>query len=379
MNDFKDGVPVCLVCLRSLDAPSTQVARSTRRKNTALSLPYPEQQMPLKRVPCLGKEQGCRDSFCPTRCRKSAQKQFHWMCCVGRVKASQRTAYFKFVQYDWVQSGVDYSDTAMLGLRIVAQVFCAHRLRRASLEEAFEPYAQLICSPITSFFFTYLLTGGMPTGSSSSAATAEHAAAFVTCKHGPLSIPAVRAAYVQRTRDKDTFCLTTLDLLHNAFDMNPEERSFVHARRWSELMGAVLLNGQERSPPSPYEVHREHVDSLTDGRRAMRAFEAEVFQTSSVKDVSNLLCNSRGQGIYRVGCLFNHSCEPNLNAQYSAVNDETLTVVALRDVKAGEELTIRYIDASFPLAVRQQQLLEHYLFECRCTRCVAQRRGDACG
>ncbi|KAG5489854.1 hypothetical protein GH5_00737 [Leishmania sp. Ghana 2012 LV757] len=283
------------------------------------------------------------------------------------------------MQYNRVQSVVDYSDTAMLGLRIVAQVLCAHPLRRASLEEAFEPYAQLIRSPITSFFFTYLLTGDMPTGSSSSAATAEHAAAYVACKHDLLSIPAVRAAYVQGTRDKDTFCLATLDLLHNAFDMEPEERSFVHARRWSELMGAVLLKGQERSPPSPYEVHREHVNSLTDGRRAMRAYEAEVFQTHSVKNVRDLLCSSRGQGVYGVGCLFNHSCEANLNVQYSAVNDETLTVVGLRDVKADEELTISYIDASLPLAVRQQQLFEHYHFECRCTRCIAQGRGDARG
>ncbi|KAG5466014.1 hypothetical protein CUR178_00731 [Leishmania enriettii] len=334
--------------------------------------------MPVKRVPCLWKEQGCRDSFCSTRCRESALKQFHWICCVGRMKASQRTAYSKLMQYDWVQSGVDYSDTAMLGLRIVAQVLCAHRLRRASLDEAFELYAQLIHSPITSFF-TYLLTGDMRTGSSSSAAIAEHASAYVACKNDPLSIPAARAAYVQGTRDKDTFCLATLDLLHNAFDMDPEERSFVHARRWSELIGAVLLNGRERSPPSPYEVHREHVNSLTDGIRTMRAYEAEVFQTHRVKDVSDLFCSSRGQGTYGVGSFFNHSCEPDLNVQYSAVNDDTLSVVELRDVKAGEELTISYIDASLPLAVRQQQVFEPYLFVCRCTRCIAQGRGDARG
>ncbi|KAG5489855.1 hypothetical protein GH5_00738 [Leishmania sp. Ghana 2012 LV757] len=77
MDDFEDGVPVCTVCLRFLETLSSQVARNTQRKKAALSLPYPEQQMPVKRVPCLWKEQGCRDSFCSTRCRESALKQFH--------------------------------------------------------------------------------------------------------------------------------------------------------------------------------------------------------------------------------------------------------------------------------------------------------------
>ncbi|CAM44467.1 hypothetical protein LBRM_35_7140 [Leishmania braziliensis MHOM/BR/75/M2904] len=377
MDDLKKGVPVCTFCLRSLETPRTQLARSSRRKKAVLALPYPELQMPLDPVPCLWKEQGCRDQFCSARCRESALKKFHWVCCAAHMKASQRRAYAKFMRYDWVQGGVDYSDTAILGLRIVAQTLCAHRLHRASLECAFEPYAQLICSPITSFFFTYLLMDDIPTGESSSAAVAAHAATFATRKHDPMLVPGVRAAYARELRDKATFCAESLELLQNVFDMDPEERAFVHAQRWSELMGAVLLNGQERSPPSPYEMHRELVSCLPDGERAMSAFEQTVFQTRIATDVSDLLRSCRGQGIYEVGCLFNHSCDPNLSVQYSSLNDETLTVVALRDVKAGEELTISYIDSSLPFAVRQQQLLDHYLFECRCPRCVAEGTTDA--
>ncbi|KAG5490852.1 hypothetical protein JKF63_00974 [Porcisia hertigi] len=372
MGDFKDGIQVCIFCLRSLETPRTQVARNARRKKAALGLPFAELHMPLVPVPCLWNAQGCRESFCSARCRESAMNQFHWVCCIGRMQASQRTALAKFMDYDWVQGGVDYSDTAMLGLRIVAQTLCAHRLHGASLEGAFAPYAQLIRSPITSFFFTYLLMDDIPTEGSSSAAVAAHAAAFVSSKHDPMSIPAVRAAYSPGTRDKDAFCETSLDLLHSVFDMDPEERAFMHARRWSEIMGAVLLNGQERSPPSPYEMHRELVSCLAGGEQSMRAYEKEVFKTGSARDVSDLWWSSRGQGIYTVGCLFNHSCDPNLCVKYSCANDETLSVMALRDIKTGEELTISYIDTELPFSVRQQQLWEHYLFECGCPRCAAE-------
>ncbi|KAK7202317.1 SET domain containing protein [Novymonas esmeraldas] len=377
MDDFNEGVRVCPLCLRSLETPRTQVARNTRRKRAALALPHPELHMPVEPVPCLWREQGCTECFCSVRCRESALQLFHWVCCTGRMAAPQRTAHAAFMRYDWVQNGVDYSDTAMLGLRIAAQTVCAHRLRHVPIEEAFEPYAQLIRSPVSSFYFTYLLMEDIPCDGADSAAVAAHAAAFEASRHDPLSVPAVKAAYAPGTRDKDAFCAASVSLLHDVLDMSPTERDFLHARRWSELMGAVLLNGQERAPPSPYELHRELVSCLPDGAAAMAAFEATAHPIGSGGGMApgELSRSSRGQGIYGVGCLFNHSCDPNVIVQYSSANDETLSVVALRDVAVGEELTISYIDTSLPVAVRQQQLQEHYLFECGCSRCVQERSG----
>lgn len=373
MDDVESAVPVCPFCLRSLETPRAQVARNTRRKKTALALPHPELHIPQEPVPCLWKAQGCEERFCSARCRESALRQFHWVSCTGRMTAAQRGALTSFMHYDWVQNGVDFSDTAILGLRIVAQTLCAHRLHHQPLERAFEPYAQLIRSPITSFLFTYLLIDDVPTAASSAAAIAAYAAAFAASKRDPMSVPAVRAAYEAEPRSKADFCAASAALLHGVFDMDPVECDFVTAARWSELMGAVLLNGQERSPPSPYEMHRELVCSLEGGEASMNAFEAVALQKGGgVKDVAELARSARGQGIYGVGCLFNHSCEPSLSVQYAATNDETLAVAALRDVAAGEELTISYIDTELPLAVRQQQLFEHYLFECGCPRCVRE-------
>ncbi|KPI89380.1 hypothetical protein ABL78_1506 [Leptomonas seymouri] len=370
MDDYNVGVQVCANCLKSLETPRMQVARNARCRKAALALPYHYLHIPGPAVPCLWKETGCTDVFCSARCREVAIQKFHWVSCVGRMTAPQQEARKEFLQFDWVQNGVDFSDTAMLGFRIVAQTLCAHRLKGCSMREAFAPYAQLIRSPLTSFYFSYLLLDNLPTAASSTAELAAHAASFKASKADPMAIPEVMSVYAVEERTKAEMCSESVALLHRLFAVTEEERAYLCATRWSELMGAVLLNGQDRSPPSPYDLHCELVSCLPDGEALMKEFERKVLQTSSLTDTGDLSHSSRGQGIYGVGCLFNHSCEPNLSVQYTASNDETLSVVALRDIADGEELTISYIDTSLPHVERQQQLFEHYLFECRCTRCL---------
>lgn len=372
MDDYTTGVPVCALCLKSVETPRMQIARNTRRKRAALNLPYNKLHMPTVPVRCLWHDAGCTEVFCSTRCRETATRRFHWVSCAGRMSPTQHRARSDFFQYEWVQNGVDYSDTAMLALRIVAQAIGSHRRRGCSVSDAFAPYAQLIRSALPSFYFSYLLLDTVPTAESPAAEVAAHAAAFRASKADPMAIPEVRSAYAAGQRTKTSMCDETVALVHCFFDMDEEERNYLTAQRWSELLGAVLLNGQDRSPPSPYDFHRELVACLPDGEAAMRDFEASVLTAGAVTDVAALSPSSRGQGIYAVGCLFNHSCAPNLNVQYSTANDETLSVVALRDIAAGEELTISYIDTALPNAVRQQQLFEHYLFECGCPRCVTE-------
>eukprot|EP01133_Synstelium_polycarpum_P012049 gene12049-14097_t len=78
---------------------------------------------------------------------------------------------------------------------------------------------------------------------------------------------------------------------------------------------------------------------------------------------------SRGCGVYVRNSFFNHSCDPNVN--YWVV-DNTLEVECslMRGVKTGEELCISYIDAAAALKDRQEKLLEGYLFNCRCDKCI---------
>ena len=51
-----------------------------------------------------------------------------------------------------------------------------------------------------------------------------------------------------------------------------------------------------------------------------------------------------------------------------------ITVIARRDIEAGEELFISYVNPELPLEQRRQQLMEWGFGKCTCTRCVTEER-----
>lgn len=44
-------------------------------------------------------------------------------------------------------------------------------------------------------------------------------------------------------------------------------------------------------------------------------------------------------------------------------------MIALRDIRKGEELTISYIDETLPFKDRQAKLKTMYMFTCTCPKC----------
>jgi hypothetical protein len=73
-------------------------------------------------------------------------------------------------------------------------------------------------------------------------------------------------------------------------------------------------------------------------------------------------------------CLMNHSCKPTCAVTCGA--NGVLEVKALRPIKAGDELTISYIDLTqgeFKSVVnRRAALSDKYLFSCQCERCAVE-------
>lgn len=81
--------------------------------------------------------------------------------------------------------------------------------------------------------------------------------------------------------------------------------------------------------------------------------------------------SSSGSAVYLLASIFNHSCDPNVNVAYP-YNDGTAVFTAARDIKAGEQLTITYIDACQEVTTRQAYLEYAYGFRCRCPKCVEE-------
>ena len=68
------------------------------------------------------------------------------------------------------------------------------------------------------------------------------------------------------------------------------------------------------------------------------------------------------------------SPDPNLDVEFKAAphshQSPLIECTARRDIPAGEQLTITYIDSSLPTAERQDLLDKGYGFQCNCFMCV---------
>jgi hypothetical protein len=122
-----------------------------------------------------------------------------------------------------------------------------------------------------------------------------------------------------------------------------------------------------------------------------------AFQSNNFALTNGLLI-TQGAGIFPLGALLNHSCEPSCVIVYEqrakgekrdrravmdgggAVCPEAFhhiqTIRTVRDVKAGEELTHSYIDTAAITSKRRAHLAERYYFHCRCTRCLRDESGE---
>lgn len=78
-----------------------------------------------------------------------------------------------------------------------------------------------------------------------------------------------------------------------------------------------------------------------------------------------------GVGFYRVSSYLMHSCEPNVKIVFSE-HDHKASLVATREVKAGDELFVRYIqNASQSTESRRLELFDKYQLRCMCSLCEA--------
>ncbi|KZT29328.1 MAS20-domain-containing protein [Neolentinus lepideus HHB14362 ss-1] len=86
-----------------------------------------------------------------------------------------------------------------------------------------------------------------------------------------------------------------------------------------------------------------------------------------------------GSGFYAVSAYLNHSCDPSARPSFSSGTAE-LSLIANRDIKEGEEITMAYVDVSqhpdeSPTDARRRRRIElacGWRFACTCTKCLAE-------
>jgi len=92
-----------------------------------------------------------------------------------------------------------------------------------------------------------------------------------------------------------------------------------------------------------------------------------ILRTNGMKLEQNDLKLSPGVVLYPVYCLINSACYNNTN--YIKCGDLHLQLRAQVAIKAGEEITTRYVSATLGNCRRRRDLNKYWYFDCKCIRC----------
>jgi hypothetical protein len=150
------------------------------------------------------------------------------------------------------------------------------------------------------------------------------------------------------------------------------------------LLAAV--GDQPAAPPAPGLAPPAGNSAASSGGAAEAATHGPDAPAVTASDVIATFCKvrcnvfticdaefkPRGIGLFPLGALFNHSCAPNCVALYDSHGGGTTVTQLVRTiapVRAGEQLTIAYVDVGMPTPLRQHDLQDSYFFVCRCARC----------
>lgn len=185
------------------------------------------------------------------------------------------------------------------------------------------------------------------------------------------------------------FCWSTLFLLTSSYSPNASlsyslfpiplkiiyiyfqvEKRLLDFNFYAEVIGMFERNNWGMCATNPLTSYQSLIEAKAeDGDVAAKA----VMASSWWPEVEALAEHcAEGTGLYIVGSTFNHSCDPNvvLLKPQGDFSDRT-AVLALRDIAAGEELCISYIDEDASLEDRNE-MLRDYGFTCSCTKCQAE-------
>ena len=124
-----------------------------------------------------------------------------------------------------------------------------------------------------------------------------------------------------------------------------ECESWLTPEGFRQLFSLIGRNSQGIGT-SPFSVWVENCSSkLTTlnkvEKKKLDKFIDKVYST--LDKVSASFLNAEGSGLYEFQSMCNHSCKPNAEISYKN-NNFVLTLVALDDIRVGDEICISYLD-----------------------------------
>lgn len=316
----------------------------------SLRLPFSAEHFPLPApVPCTG---GCAAVFCSAKCAQAAWDAHHCLLCNGPHSSRASDALASFHAH-----ARRTNDIFLLAARVIAAVVL-------QAERTLGGHAAAAAAPPEARFAA-LRAAWRPYA-------AAHAVPWSVCVSipddvAPADAPAFRATLA-------TLCDSSRTRLAAAL---PEYASLFPAlfspQLYQHLIGLFELNNLDLVVESPVENYFLYIDDLEDGSEVKHTAQQLTQPLLDALD-AGYATPLDGTGFFPFVACANHSCAPNLASLKGEHDvDGTAVLVATRDVRAGEELCVCYIDAPPGASLAQRrEALRDYGFVCNCTRCAAE-------
>lgn len=140
------------------------------------------------------------------------------------------------------------------------------------------------------------------------------------------------------------------------------------------LLAMIGTNGQGvgTSAVSQWVTRSSELPLSENDKKQLDEFIDKLYEDMD-KQSGNFL-NNEGVALFSLQSACNHSCIPNAEPTYLH-NNSRLSLVALQDIQPGEEICISYLDdcnLERSRHSRQKELMENYLFLCKCSKCEEQ-------
>ncbi|PQM35070.1 histone-lysine N-methyltransferase ATXR2 [Prunus yedoensis var. nudiflora] len=161
---------------------------------------------------------------------------------------------------------------------------------------------------------------------------------------------------------------TSLQLLKAAI-FDEECKSLFSLDIYGHIIGMFELNNLDLVVASPVEDYFLYIDDLPYPEKKEAEEIARPFLDALGDDYA-VCC--QGTAFYPLQSCMNHSCSPNAKAfKREEDRDGQATIIALKPISKGEEVTISYVDEDLRFEERQA-LLADYGFKCRCPKCLEE-------
>lgn len=137
---------------------------------------------------------------------------------------------------------------------------------------------------------------------------------------------------------------------------------------FSRVVGMFERNNLEIAVASPVEDYFLEIDALEEGTEEKASASAVTGPLLDALDVAyDAPCE--GTGFFALQSCMNSDCDPNVAPMKDDEDiDGKCVLVAKRDISAGEELTMCYVDENADVETRRAELAD-YGFTCRCDAC----------